>query len=213
MVCGPDNRDSDRTGRREERACPGSKPWAPTTEGSFAACAAAADTAIFEGAARDTDAVASIIYTSGTTGRSKGAMLTHGNLISNAEALAKIWRFGGTDCLLHALPLYHVHGLFTAINTVMAVGASLHLLPRFDVDDVLQHLAGSTVMMGVPTFYIRLLQSPRLDRDIVRSMRLFISGSAPLSPEIFTQFRGAHRTRDPGALRHERDRHEYVQPL
>ena len=187
MVCGPDSRNTIEP-VAADAGVPRLETLGADDEGSFAACAAAADTT-FEDAEQDTDGVASIIYTSGTTGRSKGAMVTHGNLISNAEALAKIWRFTDTDRLLHALPLYHVHGLFTAINTVMAAGASLHLLPRFDVDDVLQHMAGSTVMMGVPTFYIRLLQSPQLDRELVRSMRLFISGSAPLSPDIFDQFK------------------------
>jgi len=186
MVCGPDDEHAVES-VAADAGVPRLETLGADHEGSFAACAAAADTT-FKGAEQDTDGVVSIIYTSGTTGRSKGAMLTHGNLISNAEALAKIWRFGETDRLLHALPLYHVHGLFTAINTVMAAGASLHLLPRFDVDEVLRHLAGSTVMMGVPTFYMRLLQSPQLDREIVHSMRLFISGSAPLSPEIFSQF-------------------------
>ena len=186
MVCGPDQRDAIEPVAAEAGG-PRIETLGANEDGSFAAATSAADTA-FDDMDLEADDIASIIYTSGTTGRSKGAMLTHGNLISNAKVLAKAWRMTGADRLLHVLPLYHVHGLFIAINTVLAAGGSLDLLSRFDVDEVLAHLPHSTVMMGVPTFYIRLLQSPKLDHDLIGNMRLFISGSAPLSPDIFAQF-------------------------
>jgi malonyl-CoA/methylmalonyl-CoA synthetase len=134
------------------------------------------------------DAVAAIVYTSGTTGRSKGAMLTRGNLASNAAALAQAWRFVPDDILLHSLPLFHVHGLFAAINTVIASGASLWLMPRFDAPAALALLPAVTVYMGVPTHYTRLLQEPGLDREATAGMRLFVSGSAPLLAETHREF-------------------------
>jgi len=134
-------------------------------------------------------AVAALVYTSGTTGRPKGAMLTQANLAANAVALARAWRFSGQDRLLHALPLFHVHGLFVAINTVVVSGAGLLLLPRFDATAVLQHLPQATVFMGVPTHYTRLLQEPGLDRGAAARVRLFVSGSAPLLPQTLDQFR------------------------
>lgn len=135
------------------------------------------------------DDLAAILYTSGTTGRSKGAMLTHGNLLSNAQTLADVWRFTQADVLLHALPIYHSHGLFVATNTVLMAGAGMIILPRFDADLVLDHLQGATVMMGVPTFYTRLLAHPGLNAVATRHMRLFISGSAPLLAETHHQWR------------------------
>ncbi|MFQ5625842.1 MAG: malonyl-CoA synthase [Methyloligellaceae bacterium] len=132
--------------------------------------------------------LAAILYTSGTTGRSKGAMLSHGNLTSNAKALCEIWAFSPDDRLLHALPIYHTHGLFTASNTILAAGASMVFLPGFDAEEVTGLLPRATVMMGVPTFYSRLLQCDRLTPDLVSHMRLFISGSAPLSPELHAEF-------------------------
>jgi malonyl-CoA/methylmalonyl-CoA synthetase len=137
----------------------------------------------------DDKALAALLYTSGTTGRSKGAMLTRGNLASNAVALASAWRFSATDVLLHALPIFHVHGLFVAVNTVLASGSSMLFLPRFDADEVVRHLPDASVMMGVPTFYTRLLQHRGLDHGCTRSMRLFISGSAPLLPETHREFK------------------------
>ncbi|HWE05480.1 MAG TPA: AMP-binding protein [Rhizomicrobium sp.] len=137
----------------------------------------------FHDAVRAGDDVAAILYTSGTTGRPKGAMLTQRNLASNALALRDLWRFSPRDVLLHALPLFHTHGLFTATNTSMMAGASMILLPRFDLDAVFAHLPEATTMMGVPTFYTRLLADSRLVRARVAHMRLFISGSAPLLPE------------------------------
>jgi malonyl-CoA/methylmalonyl-CoA synthetase len=136
----------------------------------------------------DPAALAALLYTSGTTGRSKGAMLTRSNLSSNALTLAQAWRFTAEDVLLHALPIFHVHGLFVAINTVLAAGASMIFLPRFDAHETLQALPQATVMMGVPTFYTRLLQQPGLTRACTAHMRLFVSGSAPLLAETHREF-------------------------
>jgi malonyl-CoA/methylmalonyl-CoA synthetase len=142
----------------------------------------------------DGNSLAAILYTSGTTGRAKGAMLTRGNLASNAEVLAEVWRFTANDVLLHTLPLFHVHGLFAAINTVLASRSSLLLLPKFDAASVLTHLPAATVYMGIPTHYTRMLQKPGLDRAAA-GMRLFISGSAPLLAETHRDFgeRTGHR--------------------
>jgi malonyl-CoA/methylmalonyl-CoA synthetase len=135
------------------------------------------------------DDLATILYTSGTTGRSKGASLTHRNLASNALALVEAWAFTRGDVLLHALPIYHVHGLFVAIHCVLLSGAHMLWLPRFDVDEVIGLLPQATVMMGVPTFYARLLASPRLTREAAQNVRLFVSGSAPLLSETHAEFR------------------------
>jgi malonyl-CoA/methylmalonyl-CoA synthetase len=135
------------------------------------------------------DDLAAILYTSGTTGRSKGAMLTHRNLASNALALVEAWGFTRGDVLLHALPIYHVHGLFVAIHCVLLSGAHMLWLPKFDAKEVVQLLPRATVMMGVPTFYTRLLAEPSFSRESCRTVRLFVSGSAPLLPETFEAFR------------------------
>jgi malonyl-CoA/methylmalonyl-CoA synthetase len=137
---------------------------------------------------RAADDLAVICYTSGTTGRSKGAMITHGNLASNAAALVDIWGFSERDVLLHALPLYHIHGLFVALHCAFLSGARLLLLDRFAPGEVLRRLPEATVMMGVPTFYTRLLAEPGFGRESCRSMRLFISGSAPLLSDTFHTF-------------------------
>jgi malonyl-CoA/methylmalonyl-CoA synthetase len=137
---------------------------------------------------RTRDDLAAILYTSGTTGRSKGAMLTHGNLASNAEALARCWRYTADDRLIHALPLFHTHGLFVAVNVTLAAGASLILVSRFDPDLVIALFGRATVLMGVPTFYTRLLQHAGLTREAVRGMRLFVSGSAPLTAETHDEW-------------------------
>jgi malonyl-CoA/methylmalonyl-CoA synthetase len=142
----------------------------------------------FADAVRAAGDLAAIVYTSGTTGRAKGAMLTHGNLYANAETLAAAWRFTGDDVLLHALPIFHVHGLFVATHVVLLAGASMLFLPEFDVDEILRLLPRATTLMGVPTFYTRLLAHPRLSRELVRHMRLFVAGSAPLSAATFRQF-------------------------
>ena len=133
--------------------------------------------------------LAAILYTSGTTGRSKGVMLSRENLASNAEALVGLWRFTEGDVLLHALPVFHTHGLFVATNCVLYAGASMIFQRSFAPDAVLAALPQATVMMGVPTFYSRLLADPRLDRAVCGGMRLFISGSAPLSPATHAEWR------------------------
>jgi malonyl-CoA/methylmalonyl-CoA synthetase len=146
----------------------------------------------FENIARGPDDLAAILYTSGTTGRSKGAMLSHDNLASNAQVLVDYWRFSASDVLLHALPIYHTHGLFVATNVVLMSGASMIFLAKFDAADVMVRLADATVMMGVPTFYTRLLDQPGLTKPATAHMRLFISGSAPLLAETHEQWQ--HRT-------------------
>ena len=135
------------------------------------------------------DDPAAILYTSGTTGKSKGAVLTHGNLASNALTLAGQWEFSPADRLIHALPTYHTHGLFTAVATVLLTGGCLLFRRRFDADDVIKLLPEATSMMGVPTFYTRLLAHPGLTREAAAHVRLFISGSAPLLAETHRQFR------------------------
>jgi malonyl-CoA/methylmalonyl-CoA synthetase len=155
--------------------------------GSLAARAAAQGTTGPDVERSDTD-LAAIIYTSGTTGRSKGAMLTHGNLAANALALKDSWRFTTDDVLLHFLPLFHIHGLFVAVNVPLAAGASLIVLPAFTPAAVLAGLPGATVLMGVPTHYLRLLQDPRIDRRSLATVRVCISGSAPLLPETHREW-------------------------
>ncbi len=137
---------------------------------------------------------AAILYTSGTTGRSKGAVLTHGNLASNCEALIECWRFTEADRLLHALPIFHTHGLFVAADMAIVAGATMIFLDAFDPEQVLDLMGEATVLMGVPTFYTRLLRSPRLSPGTTSGMRLFVSGSAPLLAEdhrAFTERTGA----------------------
>lgn len=139
--------------------------------------------------------LAALLYTSGTTGRSKGAMLSQDNLLSNALILTQEWRFTADDVLLHALPIFHTHGLFVASNVILAAQGSMVFLPKFDLDTVLKFLPQSTSLMGVPTFYTRLLGDDRFDRDLCKGMRLFTSGSAPLLAETHRAFetRTGHR--------------------
>lgn len=132
--------------------------------------------------------LAAILYTSGTTGRSKGAMLTHNNLASNAETLVSAWHFSADDRLIHALPIFHTHGLFVACNVTLMAGASMLCLPKFDADVIFDELPNGNVMMGVPTFYTRLVQDERLTPDATANMRLFVSGSAPLTAETHEAF-------------------------
>lgn len=132
--------------------------------------------------------LAAIIYTSGTTGRSKGAMLSHGNLAANALALYDAWGFSPDDVLLHALPIFHVHGLFVALHCALLGGCPMVWLPKFADAEVLAGLARSTVMMGVPTFYTRLLANPAFTREAASTVRVFISGSAPLLESTFAEF-------------------------
>ncbi|ANK81636.1 MAG: malonyl-CoA synthase [Rhizobiales bacterium NRL2] len=148
--------------------------------------ASAAEFATVERGAGD---LAAILYTSGTTGRSKGAMLSHENLLSNAQVLKDYWRFTDTDVLLHALPIYHSHGLFVAINTCLLAGATMIFFQKFDAEAVLREMPRATTMMGVPTFYTRLLSAEGFTKDLAGHMRLFISGSAPLLAETHDRFR------------------------
>lgn len=157
--------DDDRTGSLLERA------------------AHCADT--HEVACREADDLAAILYTSGTTGRSKGAMLTHGNLLSNALVLKDYWGWKESDVLIHALPLFHVHGLFVSLHGALINGSKMLWLSRFDPKKVLEKMPQATVFMGVPTLYVRLLAEPGLNRQIARNMRLFVAGSAPLLIETF----------------------------
>ncbi|MBT8062651.1 MAG: AMP-binding protein, partial [Gammaproteobacteria bacterium] len=145
--------------------------------------------------ARETTDLAAIIYTSGTTGRAKGAMLSVGNLSSNAQALYQAWGWQDDDVLIHALPIFHVHGLFVALHCAILGGSRVLFLPRFDVAEILAALPRGTVMMGVPTFYTRLLAEPGFTRGVCEHARLFVSGSAPLSPRTFSEFeeRTGHR--------------------
>jgi malonyl-CoA/methylmalonyl-CoA synthetase len=144
---------------------------------------------------RGADDLVALLYTSGTTGRSKGAMLSHANLLSNAEVLAREWLFTAEDVLLHALPIFHTHGLFVASNVSLLTGGAMIFLPGFDRDQVIRWLPQATVMMGVPTFYTRLLDHPRFAQQLVEHMRLFTSGSAPLLAETHVHFeaRTGHR--------------------
>ena len=140
-------------------------------------------------ALRRADELAAIVYTSGTTGRSKGAMLSHGNLLSNARTLQRYWGWRPGDVLIHALPIFHVHGLFVASHGALLNGSRMIWFGRFDAKAVVERLPDASVFMGVPTLYVRLLAEPGLTRAACRNMRLFISGSAPLLLETFEQFR------------------------
>jgi malonyl-CoA/methylmalonyl-CoA synthetase len=138
---------------------------------------------------RREDDLAAILYTSGTTGRSKGAMLTHSNLVSNAETLREVWRFTSDDVLIHALPIFHTHGLFVASNVTLFSSASMILLPKLDADQIFATLPKATCLMGVPTFYTRLLQDARLTPEATKTLRLFVSGSAPLLADTHREWR------------------------
>jgi len=142
----------------------------------------------FTTVSRANDDLAAILYTSGTTGRSKGAMLTHDNLASNSLSLVGFWRFTDKDVLIHALPIYHTHGLFVATNVTLFARASMIFLPKLDPDLIIKLMARATVLMGVPTFYTRLLQNAALSRETTQHMRLFISGSAPLLAETHREW-------------------------
>jgi malonyl-CoA/methylmalonyl-CoA synthetase len=142
-----------------------------------------------EPAQRSSDDLAAILYTSGTTGRSKGAMLTHGNLLSNAATLKSFWGWQPDDVLIHALPIFHVHGLFVACHGALLAGAKMIWFGRFDARTATARLPEATVFMGVPTLYVRLLVEPGFGKEACRNMRLFISGSAPLLLETFNEFK------------------------
>ncbi|MEW6633957.1 MAG: malonyl-CoA synthase [Pseudomonadota bacterium] len=143
----------------------------------------------FQDVERGADDLAAILYTSGTTGRSKGAMLSHENLASNARVLVACWRFNADDVLIHALPIFHTHGLFVATNVVLMAGASMLFERKFDPARILSLMPRATALMGVPTFYVRLLQQGGLTKDATGTMRLFISGSAPLLAETHRAWR------------------------
>jgi len=151
---------------------------------------AAAQSGDFADAPSDAETPCAILYTSGTTGKSKGAMLSQGNLLSNAEALMKEWRFTKDDVLIHALPVYHTHGLFVAMNTLFLAGGKMLFRRKFDAGDVTRLIPQATALMGVPTFYTRLLQKPELNAALCKTMRLFVSGSAPLLAETHREFEG-----------------------
>lgn len=137
---------------------------------------------------RSADDLAAILYTSGTTGRSKGAMLTHGNLLSNAQVLKDYWGWKSGDVLIHALPIFHVHGLFVAIHGALINGSKMIWFAKFDPKAVLAAMPRATVFMGVPTLYVRLLAEPGLNKESTRNMRLFVAGSAPLLIETFNEW-------------------------
>ncbi len=149
----------------------------------------------FETVARQGDDLAAFLYTSGTTGRSKGAMLTQDNLLSNAQVLKDVWQFTRDDVLLHALPIFHTHGLFVASNIMLLAGGAMIFLPKLDLDQMIDWMPKASSMMGVPTFYTRLLGDARFDRGLTAHMRLFVSGSAPLLAETHEAFeaRTGHR--------------------
>jgi len=138
--------------------------------------------------ARKRNDVAAIVYTSGTTGRSKGAMLTHDNLRTNAQALRAAWGWQERDVLLHALPIFHVHGLFIALHCALLGGTTSIFMPKFDMEEMMLWLPRSTVLMGVPTFYTRLLANPEFTAETAKGIRVFISGSAPLTEQTFAEF-------------------------
>ena len=158
-------------------------------DGSGTCLAAAGElSAAFQTVVSQDDDLAAILYTSGTTGRSKGAMLTHRNLVSNAQVLREYWGWRADDVLLHMLPIFHVHGLFVASHGALLAGARMIWLPKLDIEQALRYLPQSTMMMGVPTYYVRLLADSRFTRELCGKMRLFISGSAPLLTETFREF-------------------------
>lgn len=159
----------------------------PDGNGTLTETAEAQESA-FNTVARAADDLAAILYTSGTTGRPKGAMLCHGNLASNVKALREVWHYSADDVLIHALPIFHTHGLFVACNLTFYTGASMIFLPAFDASEIINAMGRATVMMGVPTFYTRLLEHPDFTRETARKMRVFISGSAPMTVEVHKRF-------------------------
>ena len=186
-VCAPQSLDDIR-GVARRLNLPAVESLGAAHDGTFAGKMAAAR-ADFDTIPRAADDLAAILYTSGTTGRSKGAMLTHENLASNALTLVDYWRFTSEDRLIHALPVFHTHGLFVAVNLALLAGATMIFQRRFDPDAVVAALPRATSMMGVPTFYTRLLDHPRLTRALCANVRVFISGSAPLLAETHAAWR------------------------
>lgn len=193
FVCAPDRKEALAPVVRAA-GVPAVLSLGAAGEGELAEAAATAPASeqVVEVAADD---LAAILYTSGTTGLSKGAMLSHANLASNAQVLHDYWHWQHDDVLLHALPIFHVHGLFVALHCALLGGSRLIFLPRFDVDGVIARLPEATVLMGVPTFYTRLLEHADFSRELCAGMRLFISGSAPLLADTHREFeaRTGHR--------------------
>lgn len=186
FVCQPAALESARA-VASETGCPCVQTLGTDADGSLMDVVASAEA--FTGIEqRSDDDLAAILYTSGTTGRSKGAMLTHKNLSSNGKSLVEAWRFTENDRLIHALPIFHTHGLFVACNVILIAGGSLYFLSKFDVDTIIAAMPEGTALMGVPTFYTRLLQDDRLTPELTANMRLFTSGSAPLTAETHQQF-------------------------
>ncbi|TDN98204.1 malonate--CoA ligase [Halomonas ventosae] len=186
FVCRPGDAENARR-IAADSGCPQIATLGSTADGSLME---AAETATPRDAivASDANDLAAILYTSGTTGRSKGAMLTHRNLGSNAATLVEAWHFSEEDRLIHALPIFHTHGLFVACNVTLMAGSSMLLLPKFDVDVIFEEMPRGTVLMGVPTFYTRLTADARLTPEVTANMRLFVSGSAPLTAETHREF-------------------------
>ena len=179
FVCAPSKLDNLT---KIAESCGVSKIWTLSADGTGTLIDKKnAESSGFTGVKRNPDDLAAVLYTSGTTGRSKGAMLTHRNLQSNAEALVNCWQFTDEDILIHALPLYHTHGLFVATNVSLLAGSSLLLMKKFDADAICKRMPQASVLMGVPTFYVRLLEHPDLG-NATKNMRLFVSGSAPMLP-------------------------------
>ncbi|QTP60302.1 malonyl-CoA synthase [Billgrantia antri] len=186
FVCRPAALDEARTVAGES-GCPAVETLGTDADGSLMDLAQR--TAPFDAIEpRASDDLAAILYTSGTTGRSKGAMLTHRNLGSNAATLKEAWRFSAEDRLIHALPIFHTHGLFVGCNVTLMAGSSMLFLPKFDADVIFEEMAHGTVLMGVPTFYTRLVADERLSPEATANMRLFVSGSAPLTAETHQAF-------------------------
>ena len=190
IICAP----GDETTLTEIRAGATVLTLGADGTGSLSAAADAAPDQ-FATVARGPEDLAALLYTSGTTGRSKGAMLSHKNLLSNAQSLTDLWAITDQDRLIHALPIFHTHGLFVAMNTCLLAGAKVRFMAAFKPDTIFEEMPKSTMMMGVPTFYTRLLDDTRLTRDLCADMRLFVSGSAPLLAETHTAFetRTGHR--------------------
>ena len=186
-ICSPQNVEWFSTLTKEARV-PHIFTLDQNGAGSFADAARSSSTE-FANATSKPDDLAVIIYTSGTTGRSKGAMVTHGNLTSNAQVLCDAWHITNDDTLIHALPIFHIHGLFVALNTTLLSGAKVIFQRKFDANTVIAALPHATMLMGVPTFYTRLLTDPNFTRDACKNMRLFISGSAPLLLDTFNELR------------------------
>ncbi len=186
-ICSPQNHDWI-AGLCKEANVPNLFTLDQSGAGTFSQGAASSPTQ-FVTVPSQPDDLAVIIYTSGTTGRSKGAMVTHGNLTSNARALCDAWRITPKDTLIHALPIFHIHGLFVALNTILLSGAKLIFHRKFDASAIVADLPRATVLMGVPTFYTRLLAEPGFNKGACNTMRLFVSGSAPLLLDTFNEFR------------------------